>query len=210
MAGTNTHTRDFFVSRFGTVKNISSINYLNNINSRLAQVPFSDPSINQRFKDLNVIILRTGDPIALSLQNNEVLLSLGILDLLQNEPELAFLISHELAHVILNHHTQNKKRAGDAIPLELEADLFALQVIKAAGYPASASISALINTYGTEKFVAPEIEYSKINHENFEHPSLKKRLYNLRIHIDSSEFHKEQNDMIISNRDFIAFKRSLL
>lgn len=72
----------------------------------------------------------------------------GLERLLGDDAELAFAVAHEAAHVVLGHTAPDRRAAigisDQRLALEREADAFALGLMSAAGYPASAAATAWI------------------------------------------------------------------
>jgi len=70
-------------------------------------------------------------------QNKEIRVSEPLLDVLQSEAEIAFAISHEMAHIALGHTTKSDSAA------ELIADSFAVGILNQIGMNPCASMTTL-------------------------------------------------------------------
>ncbi|MDC0357994.1 M48 family metalloprotease [Oligoflexia bacterium] len=102
-------------------------------------------------------ILHTPRPDAFVLHNGTFVFSSGMLTLVHNISEYAFLIAHELAHLLLEHwppikflgkdgniHALNQKEA--------DADILALEMLKNAGFHQEAALGLLarLSSHGQE------------------------------------------------------------
>jgi predicted Zn-dependent protease len=89
----------------------------------------------------HVIIVDDHEPNAfLSLQHNRIRITSGMLDVVQHEDELAFIVAHELAHVDLGHGPSFL--SGQRMK-EWDADMRAVELLVAAGYDADAGVRLL-------------------------------------------------------------------
>lgn len=79
----------------------------------------------------SVSIIDSPELIALSVSTTDVLISKSLILKLENEAQLAFVLAHEFAHKILDHHQQNQD---DRALFELQADQIGLKIILQAGY----------------------------------------------------------------------------
>lgn len=79
---------------------------------------------------------------------DSVIITSSLSQLIDTKGELAFVMAHELGHIILLHHSRNPK-PGD----ELDADRFAFQSMVIAGHSPCYGISAMskiVNAIGAE------------------------------------------------------------
>jgi len=195
--------RLYLVSRYGVFQNKEADDFLVSLCVRISTTISTASSNPKRFV-LRSTILDTETPLALSIGSGEIFLSRGILKLLKSEGEVAFVISHEFGHDILNHHVNGP----DTETAELEADLFALSVITNAGFPAMSSISSLIGTYGSEKFLEDGAVISFIAQDELTHPSLRMRLKVLRESIAIRTTFTEDKTPTFQSRRFLSFKKT--
>jgi hypothetical protein len=85
----------------------------------------------------------------ISTNRATLVLSRGLIRRLQVEAELAFVIAHEVGHLVLEHHAEG----GDLkVPeyrkdFEEQADRFAVGLLAAAGYDPHFASSALLHAY---------------------------------------------------------------
>lgn len=94
------------------------------------------------------------NPSAAALGPDRIVVSSGLLGLLDNHSEFAFVLAHEIAHVMLGHHHQEIDRSvamQEQIDQEVEADLLAMQLLASGGFdPQSAkSVLAKISLFGS-------------------------------------------------------------
>lgn len=89
----------------------------------------------------SVTIVRSPLPNAFALGNNNIVVSTGLLDLLDSRDELAFVLAHELAHFQLGHIRHALTGGGtepqsnpNLLQRELDADLRARALLRGAGF----------------------------------------------------------------------------
>jgi predicted Zn-dependent protease len=126
--------------------------------------------------DLSVRLLDTEEPLAVVPGNNEILISTGLVKNLHSEAEAAFMLTHEAAHVALQHQVQLIGDTGEhdtarRRALELEADSFALTKLDEAGYDTAAALSALNRVYRLRPHYASSQDYPTL-HERIKHLSI--------------------------------------
>ena len=146
---------------YGEVQLPALTSYLGDINQKLVQTYLSihtkDGSLDTRAAHLRTLpltikVLATDEPIALTAGNGITLVSTGILQSLQSEDELAFVLAHELAHLWLAHplpplQTEQTFRQEFLHRYELEADTTGLQVMSRAGFSPMAGPQALLRVH---------------------------------------------------------------
>lgn len=79
----------------------------------------------------------TADPLpnAYLRTSNEIVLSGGLLQVIEDPSELAFVIAHELGHLQLGHLTSiHPDSSGETIERELAADRYAQQLLRQSGF----------------------------------------------------------------------------
>lgn len=109
-------------------------------------------------KKINVYLLRSTEVNAFMLGNGSILLSTALMAHLQNEAQLAFILSHEIIHFREHHNLQEfraRQRATDRYfdptaavlrfsrDLELEADQEGVKLFRASGYALHEGYAAL-------------------------------------------------------------------
>ncbi len=87
-----------------------------------------------------IVVTQSGNIVA-STNGERVRISKGFIDLTGSDDELAFVIAHEMAHILLRHKV--KLGDGDRRAQEHEADTLALYIAIRAGYDGSTSIGIL-------------------------------------------------------------------
>lgn len=122
-----------------------------------------------------VTLLATTTPIAISNSGGEVFISRGLVKQLKDDGSLLFIIAHEYAHTLLNHHTRAEADAS----FEYEADAVALDLITRAGYPPKTAVRALTDAYGVTAFTNRNEISSSLGSRSLHHPSLRDRLLHL-------------------------------
>lgn len=128
-------------------------------------------------KELRFYTLRSTIPNAMCLQQGIVLVSTGLMATVKDENELAFVISHEIAHYLKKHSLKTYKYRKEQLKElsnkntidlereikkfyqyskenETEADAVGYQMYIAAGYPASAATSVLSKLKSWDHFIA--------------------------------------------------------
>lgn len=81
----------------GVVENPGLENYLNGISNKLLA------AINQQCR-VRVYVLPLGDVNAASTGDGGIFIPMGLLRQLKNEDEIAFVLAHELVHILRGHH----------------------------------------------------------------------------------------------------------
>lgn len=185
-----------FVQRYGQITNQSQNNYLKYLQERLADALKKG---SHRQQDYTVILLNTNHPIAASVGDGVILISKGIIKSLMTEAELAFIMSHEMAHFYLRHEISENPESPVGIDetKELEADKLAFATIAAAGYDPRFAIPALKNTYRYSMNLLLDSEA---------YPSLEVRENQIHELIQSSGWNPPGS---INRSDFKEFRRSL-
>lgn len=87
-------------------------------------------------------IFKSPTPNAFALAPNTIVLSSGLMEIINTESELAYVLSHELAHLILKHSSSTKhtpqalapNSLNSQIQHEVEADLYAFQLLASTRY----------------------------------------------------------------------------
>lgn len=171
--------------------------YLSLIAERLSD------SLPTRTKRLTpeIYIVYSHDPIAVAGPAGGILLSTRFLQTIDTEAQLIFVLSHELAHSVLEHSKQPmpvtvEKQAGFRHQAELEADAFAVAVMVVAGYDPRHATQALAFVYRLQG-IEPDIST---------HPDFADRVYAIHSAITESNWLPPG---IESSRSFNEFKNEL-
>jgi len=94
-------------------------------------------------------ILPVQKPSAFVVGGSTIVLTEGILDLIHSPNEFAFVLAHELSHVMLGHTSSKEALMGSSMPYsdqlhrEIDADMNAIALLKEAGYDPSYSVGLL-------------------------------------------------------------------
>lgn len=127
------------ISDYGEYQDAELIQYLSDvIKFALIANKISQPA---SLKILNSDEIIIGTPSAF-----HIFISCGALNKIQNEAQLVFILLHEVAHSILNHHININFI--DPKTLELKADLLGLKMMSRAGYKTDEAQSAIMNFQG--------------------------------------------------------------
>lgn len=105
-------------------------------------------------------------PNAYSISPNKVVISSGLLDLVETPSEFAFVLAHELAHVVLHHaDRESPKEAGTMIRREIEADAYAMKLLRERGFDPGAGLSVLskLREFGRENGALLEHSYPSLS-----------------------------------------------
>lgn len=124
------------------------------------------------------IVLDTRKPIAIAAEQDQYLISSGLLCELDNEGELAFIIAHELAHLQLGHLERTAENTEQQLAQETAADSSAVHAVLAAGYSGTSALTALSRTYQAYGYYSPvfgddlgRIRYTRIAAQLTSRPS---------------------------------------
>lgn len=103
-----------------------------------------------------------------STNGSTIRITQGMLTFASNDSELAFVLSHELAHDVLGHAAA--RRGGDRRRMELEADYVGIYITARAGYDIEAAsrfmlrlADAFPNMEGGGSYPAPAERYAMLN-----------------------------------------------
>jgi PBP1b-binding outer membrane lipoprotein LpoB len=96
-------------------------------------------------KQIHLIIINKLEFNAYTTAEDVIILTKGLIDKCQNEEQLAFIIAHELGHIILGQYS-NQLNNEDLYQIESQADLLAKELLKSAEFSL----------------------YSPYNHQNFQ------------------------------------------
>ena len=140
--------------------------YRNELLTRLQSTMAPDFPCSQR--EFAILISQRSEPLALSIGEDQIVVSLGLLSKLRCEDELAFVIAHEIGHYCLGHlgmaaAAGSYEGIDERDKLELEADIFGVELISLAGFQPEASISAIAEAYGRRVDIAGTPEYPAVS-----------------------------------------------
>jgi len=200
---TSTATLYAVSSRRGLIKHYGQIelsiasSYLNYVTSRLLSTSNKPPNTPlPRFT-----ILKTDQTLALSPGPNFIFLSLGLIRLIENESQLAFVLAHEIAHQDLE---QGRAELSQSIQemnfaklhdCELAADTNALKSVILAGYNPYTAITVLNNAFSASEQTASST-----------HPQVEQRLRHLHKMLLNSGW---RGPGTTNRREFNKFKHSI-
>lgn len=109
------------IKKYGLIKNESSTIYLNNLGKSIAEIT-SRQDLSFRFG-----ILDSNEINAFACPGGFIFITRAALEHTKNEPELVGILSHEISHVVLNHH---EAVPHDNIILEIISSLLATPSIE--------------------------------------------------------------------------------
>lgn len=101
----------------------------------------------EKHQNVSVYVGASDKDLAFSLNSDTIVLSNSLLQKLGDHDELAFILAHELAHIVLKHHNAVNNSADYNFELELEADQLALTLMQRAGFSPHAAIRVIKRTY---------------------------------------------------------------
>ena len=156
---------------------------------------------------ISIDLVKDKYPFARSFPAGLVLVSSSLAISSESESELAFVIAHELGHVLLGHHSEASERINldELKNRELAADAFGAKALIRAGYAingAYSSIQRLTNSWGF---------YTEQGNSGY--PTNIERLTNLQDQILDHDCIMQGSCLmggIDNTREFVRFKRRLL
>lgn len=131
----STHTVQNLIAAHGKVDSAAEQDYLDGLLRRLAS-----PLQIQPLPEVTLLAYQL--PLAASIADSDIVLSTRLIQDIQSEAELSFVLAHELAHIHLKHAEQVHER--DIQEIELEADAAGLKIMALAGYDPRSAASALL------------------------------------------------------------------
>lgn len=182
------------VSKFGEVPRSA---YLQSLEARLGNAINSKSNIFENTP--RIIVLKSSEKFAYSPGGGFVLLSEGLINRLNVEAELAFVVAHELAHQELGHTGVDHDfiKEPKLKDLELKADRRGVGIIALSGFDPRAAITALLSSYGRNG----DLPFSET------HPSLSERVLAIEEAIKESKWTPPGTIDSREHRKFKAFLR---
>jgi len=123
----------------------SSQNWKHHTHKVLHMLSGDQPSAFLGFEP-RMSIAQSPFPNAYIQPTGEITISQGILDLVQSDSELAFVIAHEIGHFLLEHHLDNFNQGQsyrDYQDREIQADLLAIEMMGAVGLNTKSALTLL-------------------------------------------------------------------
>lgn len=155
-------TVDWIDATHGIDRNPQAVQPLKNLQARLVTastimyrgVGYKNESVyNPTSIPWEIFAIRDPNPNAFSAAPGFIFVTYGLILQVNNEAELAAVISHEMAHVLLGHTEQALRRAqakGENTPIgfsedqELAADRLGAKIMVSAGYGTDSALNALM------------------------------------------------------------------
>lgn len=116
-----------------------------------------------------VIVLNSDTINAYAGGDNIIVITLPLYKLAKDDDQLAFVISHELGHLMLhNNLNSNNLDNNQRQTIELEADQFAITIMSRAGFDSNKGISILLSDnfnscqHATESYLPATQRYFKL------------------------------------------------
>ena len=186
-------TTNRFLKKYGEIRSPFEVIYLGYILRRLVD---GASAFSVMPNNISVRLLDTLEPLAYAGSNGQILVSKGLVLKLYSESELAFVLSHELAHLKRGHSTSklDSLSSEERAQLELEADNLGVGILASAGYDPRDAVSALQHSYYAEAFTIQS------------YPELRKRLRAIQGSIADSGWKPPGTR---NRRDFVKFKQQL-
>lgn len=160
--------RDGIVSRYEVDQELLTSPYLKALSRQISEAA----GLNQ---PIDITVLRSNYPLALSISNGDIFVSSGLIKNLRDESSFVFVLAHELAHALLEHHVQSEPSP----EFELQADRLALNITLLSGFPTDSIFAALIDSYSNIEQSREDSISSYFGRDTFVHPSLKERIDNM-------------------------------
>jgi len=186
---------------YGEIKDPAEIAYMNSVVRRLSSAP---SHYRRSYPDtgFSVVILKTDSPLAFSAGGGLIAVSSGLIKSLATEGELAFVLSHEIAHEYLGHCSDTDRLTDEEVSQREEvADKMGLGIMAIAGYDPRSSVPGLMRSYRALRQQRDPREVSETSY-----PSLTRRVSALEQEIFNSRW---QPPGTIDKRDFQKLKLAL-
>lgn len=112
----------------------------------------ADKLENLTDSDIKIVAEESAKPDAYLHPMGHIVITTGLMHLLKDDAEMAFVIGHEMAHLIKGHYDREEEdilgiskeiSASDKIKKERDADEYSLILLKRAGYERGASLKVL-------------------------------------------------------------------
>lgn len=183
---------DILEKRYAVVTDPALTGYLSYLTQRLhTQTTLA--------KSYRVSLLKDRERFAYHLGSGIIVISTGLVEQLDNEAQLAFLLAHEMAHYQLNHLSSEDHFSlspeESMVEKEIEADTLALGIMALAGYDPRVSVYALSRAY-----------LGRDGKNAITHPSFDERISHIGEQIRSSGW---KPPGVVQKREFVRFQRAL-
>lgn len=140
-----------FRDRYGIAVSSNDAPYLRELVDRLLKSSSRSGAWNGPY---DIIVIKNASPLAASVGDNFIVLTTGLIQRLDVEAELTFILAHELAHYLLGHTTWvahqgiNLEDKIEELPdLESAADRLGLELLIDAGYDPRLARVAIAKAY---------------------------------------------------------------
>ena len=122
-------------------------NYLQKIVDRISKY-------NNFNQNIDLFLVENKSAFALSREDSTIEISKNFLNIFDNDNEIAFILAHEIAHILLNHHNLinnvEKNKLTEILneytnqKIEVEADQYAVKLITNSGFSPQGATTALL------------------------------------------------------------------
>lgn len=159
------------------------------------------PPGSAEVRHLEVVILQEVPQHAGTPGGGFILLSKPLIASLQTEAELAFVVAHELSHLVLGHRTSDAGNPKIQPELERAADSYALGLIAVAGYDPRVASNALLRAAPHGALTMSKADMSKA------YPSLQERVQALQAQLEQSGWRPPGT---IDRREFQLVRKEIM
>lgn len=169
--------------------------YLGYLGTRLIS---ARPDLTSVFPAVQFVVLNTDLKLAGTPGGGFIVLSKGLILSLQNEGELAFVVAHELSHLLLRHPVSSALASEERYEFEEQADRYALGLIALAGYDPRVFAGALEHSAGADLFDS--------NQSSPDYPKVHDRIAGLQSLLAETHWSPPGT---VDRRDFQLLRKSL-
>ena len=105
----------------------------------------------KNIQNIKIAVENSAKPDAYLHPMGYIVITTGLMNFCEDDAEMAFILGHELAHFLRGHYKEKAEALGfskdisvpEQLIKEVDADLYGLQYMKAAGYEPAASLRVL-------------------------------------------------------------------
>lgn len=105
----------------------------------------------KNIQNIKIAVENSAKPDAYLHPMGHIVITTGLMNFCEDDAEVAFILGHELAHFLRGHYKEKAEVLGiskdisvpEQLIKEVDADLYGLQYMKAAGYEPAASLRVL-------------------------------------------------------------------